>query len=391
MSTRFSEARTALLAAAQAEDYAGWDPFDGLNSRLFQALGLGRFPLARLAWIQLFKRSPLNLRPLTGVAKARNPKGIALFILGLLEDFSRTGDEAFRHEACRLADWLLANRCDAGRWGPAAWGYHFDWQARAFYVPKGKPNVITTVYVMLALKALSETTGREDYHQALLDAGRFIADSLYVEGPSGPFFRYIPGEMALVHNASLWGAAVVGLTGMLLGREDYRKHARTAITTSLDAQEDDGSWPYGKRGHHTFVDSFHTGFNLEALYRYRTWTGDDSVDGAITRGLAYYREHFFLDDGTPKYYNAGIHPVDMHCTAQAVLTLVRVSGSQADRALAAKVLDWSCREMRDAKTGWFYYQRERHFTNRIPYIRWTQAWMYYALAIAERENLGLEG
>jgi len=30
--------------------------------------------------------------------------------------------------------------------------------------------------------------------------------------------------------------------------------------------------------------------------------------------------------------------------------------------------------------GYFYYQRHRFHTNRIPYMRWSQAWMMYALA-----------
>lgn len=385
--SEFLSAHDALLKAVRVDDYAGWDPFDGLNSRVFQAMGLGRIGVARLAWIQLFKRSPLNLRPLTGVPKARNPKGIALFILGLVEDYRRTQDAATLAEALRLADWLLAQRCEPALWGEAAWGYHFDWQARAFHVPKGKPNIITTVYVALALHALAELSGREDYALAVRQAGAFVAETMYVTNEAGAYFRYIPGENALVHNASLWGAALAGLAGVLLERKDYRDRARAAIETSLRAQEADGSWPYGKRGHHTFVDSFHTGFNLEALERYRAWTGDESVAPAIARGLDYYRDNFFLADGTPKYYNAGVYPIDMHCTAQAVLTLSRVGRTEADKALAANVLRWSCAQMRDARTGFFYYQREKYFTNRIPYVRWTQAWMYYALAVALNEGL----
>ena len=44
------------------EDYKGYDPFDGLTSRVFISLGLNKFYLIRLLWIQFFKRSVLNLR-----------------------------------------------------------------------------------------------------------------------------------------------------------------------------------------------------------------------------------------------------------------------------------------------------------------------------------------
>ena len=30
--------------------------------------------------------------------------------------------------------------------------------------------------------------------------------------------------------------------------------------------------------------------------------------------------------------------------------------------------------------GYFYYQRHRLFTNRIPYIRWSNAWIFRGLS-----------
>ena len=54
----------------EKEGYKGWDPYDGLNSRVFQALpGLKHSALCRLVMIQAFKRSPLNLRRLAMVPK----------------------------------------------------------------------------------------------------------------------------------------------------------------------------------------------------------------------------------------------------------------------------------------------------------------------------------
>ena len=61
------EARRAaldLLAYGRANDWAGYDPYDALNSRLFKLLPFLNFRLARLALTQAVKRSPVNLRPL---------------------------------------------------------------------------------------------------------------------------------------------------------------------------------------------------------------------------------------------------------------------------------------------------------------------------------------
>ncbi len=46
--------------------------------------------------------------------------------------------------------------------------------------------------------------------------------------------------------------------------------------------------------------------------------------------------------------------------------------------LADKVLNWTIANMQDKK-GYFYYQKYRFYKIKIPYIRWSQAWMFYAL------------
>jgi hypothetical protein len=48
--------------------------------------------------------------------------------------------------------------------------------------------------------------------------------------------------------------------------------------------------------------------------------------------------------------------------------------------LADRILRWTLEHLRDSRRGFFYYQRRRFYTVRTPYMRWTQAWMLYALA-----------
>ena len=149
------------LESAKQNDFAGYDPFDGLNSIFFNYLPRLKKGVFGLAWIQFNKRSIVNFRPFLGIPKKRNPKGVALFLMGLLEDYQRTNDKVYLNQAIELGDWLLTRQSDAAEWKHACWGYHFDWNARAFFVPKGKPNIITTIYVSQALYALSEIT-KED-------------------------------------------------------------------------------------------------------------------------------------------------------------------------------------------------------------------------------------
>jgi len=410
------ELAAVMLEGAQTDDFAGYDPFDGLNSRVFDWLPGLKAGFAGLAWIQFFKRSPINLRPFLGVPKRRNPKGIGLFILGLLEDYQRSQEQAYLDQAIELADWLLTQQCDKAEWQHSCWGYHFDWMARAFFVPKGKPNVITTIYVAQALLKLAQLLEAEvgesntaeasvgeaqgdknglavctakKYREPALDAAHFIVNTLYTEADGRTFFAYIPGETAFVHNASLWAAAWVAVAAAETNNDNYRQLALKVARQSVAEQGVDGSWVYGARHHHQFIDGFHTGYNLEALDLLRRSLCVDEFDGSIEKGLDYYKANFFEGDGTAKYYHNNRYPLDMHSVSQALITLIKVGGTQADVALADKVLQRSIESLYQPKKQRFIYQKTKRYSNRINYMRWTQAWVYYSFALFNRTQLDM--
>ena len=74
----FEESLKKLKTYCEKENFKGWDPYDGLNSKIFQATPIKNWDIARLIWIQGFKRSPINFRKLFLVEKQYNSKGIAL-------------------------------------------------------------------------------------------------------------------------------------------------------------------------------------------------------------------------------------------------------------------------------------------------------------------------
>ena len=375
-----------IISAAKKHDYAGQDPFDGLNSRFFNWFPGFKKGIFGLAWIQLHKRLAINLRPLFGIPKKRNPKGIGLFILGLLEDYKATNEQVYLDEAIQLADWLLTQQSDRELWQHSCWGYHFDWNARAFFVPKGKPNVITTIYVAQALYALSEITGKTKYSEPALDSAHFIVKTLYTELDGRQFFGYIPGETAFVHNANLWGAAWVAKVAALTDNQEYKKLALSAARQTVSEQGTDGSWVYGARHHHQFIDGFHTGYNLEALTLLSDALVTDEFKTAIDLGLQYYKVHLFEEDGTAKYYNNNRYPLDMHCVSQAIFTLLKVGKTAEDFAMTEKIINRSIETLYLPTHQRFIYQKNKHFTNKVDYVRWTQAWVYYSFAFFNRNK-----
>jgi len=366
-----------LLCSLREQGYAGFDPFDGLNSRLFNFFQLQRSSFLRLAWLQVHKRLPINLRPLALVARKRNPKGIALFILGLVNDFKRTKEPSLLDEIASLCDWLLTQKQDVNKWGGACWGYHFPWQAKAFYVPEGKPNVITTVYCSRALQEASKLAliNSDKYRGFSLSSGEFIYKSLFSKDSQGlPYIAYIPDEKAFVHNASLWGAAWLLFSGKELKKKEWISAAMEVVDRSVSAQGDGGEWVYGSLPHHQFIDGFHTGYNLEAIKFVSKTLQTREYDACLDQGLRYYKENMIGPNGEPYYYNTKPYPYDVHSSSQIVLTLLRVGGTREDIALAAKVIDWTVQHMYLPKEKRFLYQINRLYKNKVNYVRWTQAW-----------------
>ena len=377
-----------LKSYCEAEKFAGWDPYDGLNSKIFQATFLKKWDLARLAWIQGFKRSPINFRKLLFVPKSHNNMGLGLFLSGYcnlyrLADNGRSdfGDkEALKQYIINIGD-LLLNYQSQGYSG-SCWGYNFDWQARRLFLfPAGTPNVVVTAFCSEALFEAHIITGKKEFLNAALSASEFVINDLNrFEYRGGILFSYSPIDgNNTVFNASLLGAKILLLN--YRNTKDNKKLAlaKKAVYAAIEGQQEDGSWVYGLLPVQNWVDSFHTGFNLNALQLYWEITNDDRVCFSIKKGLDFYLNNFFLDDGTPKYYHNKIYPIDIHCPGQLFISLHKLDIFKRNRELAEKVLSWTINNMQDKK-GYFYYQLKKGWSSEISYMRWSNAFMFNALS-----------
>lgn len=359
----------------------GFDPFDGLNSRLFQALPFIRnSPMCRLAWLQLFKRSPIDFRKLTLVPPHRNPKGVALCLSGLCLRHSPEQIETIKS----LANTLLEIRQQS--YSGACWGYPFDWQARAFFQPKGTPTVVATTYCGYALLDAFDLLQDAELLDTARSACEFVLNDLHrtIDGDGDFAFSYSPLDQTQVFNASLLGARLLSRVYSYTKEQHLIEAARRSVAFVCKHQRPDGAWPYSLLPYHQWVDSFHTGFNLECIYEYQKHSDDHQYQDFIKNGLNYYLNNFFTPEGIPKYYDNQVYPIDMHAPAQLVVTLHRLDQLENHAPLVDKVMDWCVTNMFDKNRGYFYYQKSRWFTNKIPYLRWTQAWMWYALSILDR-------
>ena len=262
------------------------------------------------------------------------------------------------------------------------WGYNFDWQGRRIFLfPKNTPTVVATTFCVNALLEAFEITRDKRYLDSAVSSAKFIINDLHrSQCKEGFLFSYSPlqGNNKVI-NASLLGAKSLSLISKYEEKEEYRKLAKETIETCCQLQEEDGSWIYGLGDTQSWKDSFHTGYNLDALISYRQCTQDDSFDKYIDKGYEYYIKNFFTDNGVPKYYNNTMYPIDIHCPGQLLVTLSRLDKFEENRELIDKVLSWTIENMQDKK-GYFYYQIKQGIDSKISYMRWSNAFMFNALS-----------
>jgi len=390
---KIEESFIKLLKYCEDADYKGWDPYDGLNSKFFRALPLvSKNRFFRLAWIQFFKRSAINFRKITGVEKGVNPKGVALFISGYSALYNHT--DRYRTASTHLKIEALANRLIdliSPGYSGACWGYNFSWQARAFFQPEFTPTVVATTFAANALIDAYEITGNKKFLETAITAKDFVLKDLNrTYDSNGNFvFSYSPQDKTSVFNASLLGARLLSRIYSYTKDETLSSLAKSTVIYCCGFQNKDGSWAYSPLPFHHWIDNFHTGFNLECIFDYMRFTGDTSFQNNFDNGMKYYLETFFDEEGRSKYYNNSLYPIDIHAPSQLIVTLSKAKLFDENRELIDRVTGWTVTNMQSAK-GYFYYQKHKSYTNRIPYMRWSQGWIFYGLSHYLANTVGAE-
>lgn len=368
-----------LKAYCEKENFKGWDPYDGLNSWVIQNTILGKSRFFRLAWIQLFKRNPVNLRPLFGIKKAYNPKGLGLFLTGYCNFYKIENNKDYLNKINELAQQIIALKTEG--YSGACWGYNFDWQARAFFQPKYTPTVVATTFISEALLEAYKITNNKRYLDTVISAAEFVKNDLNksFDNDEDYTFSYSPLDNTQVYNAGLLGAKLLSRVYVYTKDESLLEQSKKVVSYVCKKQNSDGSWAYGTLPFHQWIDNFHTGYNLECISVYKQISKDSSYDENLKKGMDYYLKTFFTSEGISKYYNNQTYPIDIHAPSQLIVTLSRFGNFKANKELIDRVLSWTINNMQSNK-GYFYYQKKKFITSRIPYIRWAQAWMFYAFS-----------
>ena len=384
------KAITATLNYCADEHYTGYSLYDSHNG----AIPFGSFGRSVSFYAnQIIKRSPLNFRPLLGIKKGINPKGMGLFLYALSElahagiDLPgvRWAHGSMRAEMDHFFSWL-ANHPSEGYKG-YAWGYNYDWPKKDGGLVKAyTPSSVVTGFNARAVHAYYRHTKAEEAAKVLKGCATFIINHIpTTETEQGLCFSYIPIKRDITINANLLAAEVLAYADEANQERQYEQQIQKVLAFTLARQNPDGSWYYS---HSVETDApkkqidFHQGYVLESVYRICTTYGIDlgPYRAMLEAGLMFYLNNQFDAEGRALWRFPKKWPVDIHNQSQGIITFSLMRNLLSDGlGMVSRILSYTLNEMQDAKTGRFYYQKWPFMTARTPYMRWNQGWMVVAL------------
>lgn len=375
MNISIKESIKQLQCYIENENYSGYDPYDALKSPLFNIPILSSNKLLRFGIQQIVKRSLINLRPILKISKGHNPVTLGLCVqaYGYLSQLYIERKEEYMLKAENLIN-ELENLIASGYSG-ACWGYDFPWEARYTKISGYQPTVVATGIITNALFEYYKISNNQKAIELCMSSANFILKDLNRTFKNSLFcFSYSPFDKLTVFNASMKGVRLLSQVYSVTKDDNLKQIARKAVNFVVNYQNSNGSWYYGVKNISKSIDNYHTGYVLDCLDEYIKNTGDDSLKESLEKGYRYYVSNYFENNGSPKFYNNRLYPVDCTSGSQSILTLTRFRNYMQAKRTAIHLIN----NMQNP-TGYFYFRKYKYFTNKSSFMRWSNAWMFCAL------------
>jgi len=370
--------------------YIGWDLYDGLNSIRIQKLCKGSKSL-EMVFTQLNVYSPINLRPLLKIEKGRDTKGSALFAQTFSNLYYLTGKKIYKTELEECIS-LLKEMSLKKIYNFDCWSSHYFpyLSISKIKLLPGIPDIIGTSQVIIALSKSSKIIKDNTLKEIISSGALFLIERLLEKRNGDYFFKYHLSEndKTEVLNASAQGLECLSYV-LALERNNYIEDVCEKITESLiKNQKKDGSWIYSIKinGKERIQLDFHQGYILDGLLSFLPYSyNKHKIIESLNKGINFYKNTLFLKNGESFYRYPMKYPVDIHNQAQGIITFSKLQNIDRNYLyFAEKIALWTIGHMQ-SEEGYFYSHKWPIITNKIPYMRWGQAWMMLALSTLLKE------
>lgn len=380
MEMLLNEAIIQLQKYIESENFKGYDPYDTLNSWIpFHWFGkYGQF-----AAIQIQKRNPVNIRPLIGIQKDAIPKAYALFLhaYSLLYQISKKSE--YKENMDFFFNWFKTNKLNGYK--GYCWSKNFALTNVDSQRPKVDPSSVLAAFVGEAMFEYHNATKNPEAIDMINGICAFIINHVPVYKTGDNYcYSYTTTHQDFVHNANLHVAELFAKAYSLTKKEIYKDNAIKATNFTVKQQKGDGSWSYRiyPDGSEKMQIDFHQGFILNSIYFVNKYIGNNNTYlNSINKGAEFYKKKQFNNDGSSIYRFPKKYPIDIHNQAQGIITFSLLKDLNTEYLpFAEKIAEWTIKNMQNKKEGYFYYKKYPYFTNKIPYIRWNQAWAFLSLS-----------
>ncbi|MBE8540572.1 hypothetical protein [Geoglobus acetivorans] len=349
--------------------------------------------IVRVLAIQFNLYSPVNFRPVLGIGKDITNKSLLLFSRAYSYLFAVTKEDAYKVESEKLLRLVegkrLKNSIGAEKDVFLCSSYYFKYIAPKHLLSPEIPDIICITEFIKSAVAAYEVLGRKQYLLMAKKGIKGLVKALLCEKEQGTYFKYTPfEENRIVFDVS--GLALEAMSGVL--RHSYNPElvsiGNKVVKLLVDYQRGDGAWPFSydleKRSYYWQLD-YHQGFIIDGLLAFYPYVDGElkkSCMVAIRKGVEFFQEKQLCPEGYFYYRYPLKYPINIHNQAQGIITFANLYRFFRDAEylrMAEKILKWTIDNMRDP-SGYFYSHKWPGFVNKIPYMRWAQAWIMLAMS-----------
>jgi len=258
--------------------------------------------------------------------------------------------------------------------------------------------VHTTLLAANVLMLPTFLLGNERARDAVRKIAKFLAHGIFrTVLPSGALaFAYSDVDQSRIINVTAETASFLVRAGRAFDRADWVEIGLGGARFVLESMRSDGSWGYEAEASSP-VDNCHTVMNLKSLLEILEENASSRIDavermasqirGVVDRGLRYYLDTFFREDGMAKFVSTS-RPVERsYDTAYAIRMLIAVVKSslfdEGQRgecdALLERVVGYALTH-NQRENGEFILRRRGGKEYWFPNMRYGQLQMCVALA-----------
>jgi hypothetical protein len=314
----------------------------------------------------------------------RLPIADAHYAMGFTYLYEATGNEFFAQKAMHFLEVLQKTRCEGYK--EFCWGYPFDWATRNGVIAAGTPLITTTPYVFEAFMQMEQLRPHLKWQRILESTARHLCSDYkdFKVSDRASTCTYTPFDKVGVVNASAYRACALTSAAKFFNDDRLFEAGVRNLNFVIESQNPDGSWPYAMDAKRGFVDHFHTCFVLKSLAKIYLHTGDDDCMKALSRGIDYYTQNLFSEDGMPRPFAAAprltVYRHELYDCAECInlCLLLREYFPQLEttleRVTAGILNDW-------IKPDGSFRSRQLLFNwDNVPMHRWGQSQMFRSLA-----------